>query len=92
MRAIVPDEQRGIRPQSPCARRVPAARGRLRRCRSSEVGRSRSSRRLESAPAARGTRPLPLPGRAPSVVGSALDPLHELVLSVSMSSFNPISA
>ena len=59
MRAIVPDEQRGIRPQSPCARRVPAARGRLRRCRSSEVGRSRSSRRLESTPAARGTRPLP---------------------------------
>ena len=59
MRDIGPDEQRSIRPQPPPALRVAAARGRLRRCRSSEVRRPRSSRRLESAPAALATRPLP---------------------------------
>ena len=34
---IVDDEQRRDRPQSPCARRVPAARGHLRRCRASTM-------------------------------------------------------
>jgi hypothetical protein len=34
---IVDDEQRGDRPQPPCALWVPAARGHLRRCRSSTM-------------------------------------------------------
>ena len=35
MLGIVDDERRRLCPQSPCAPRVPAARGRLRRCRGS---------------------------------------------------------
>ena len=34
---IVDDERRGMRPQPPCARRVTAAWGHLRRCRSSPM-------------------------------------------------------
>src|SRR6266545_8020346 len=67
MRHIGDDEQRRARPQPPCALRVPAARRHLRRCRSSTMPLALpASRRLASAGAALGTRPMPLLGPAPS--------------------------
>ena len=54
---IVDDEQRRARPQAPCARRVAAARGHLRRCRASTMYQtSPPARRLPSGPAALATR------------------------------------
>src|SRR6185503_10295058 len=64
---IADDERRGMRPQSPCTLRVPAAWGRLLRCRASAMLRHRtSSRRLASGPTASGTRPGPILGQAPA--------------------------
>ena len=65
--SIADDERRRMGPQSPCALRVPAAWGRLLRCRASSMLRHRtSSRRLASGPTASGTRPGPILGQAPS--------------------------
>ena len=68
---IADDERRGMRPQSPCALRVPAAWGRLLRCHASSMRRHRtSSRRLASGPTASGTRPGPILGQAPSLASA----------------------
>jgi len=51
MFGIVDESQRGLGPQPPCARRVPAARHRLRRCRSSTMeGHRRRRGALQPAP------------------------------------------
>ena len=54
---IVDDEQRRARAQDPCARRVAAAGGHLRRCRASTMYlTSPAARRLASGPPALATR------------------------------------
>src|SRR6185295_7830421 len=77
---IVDDERRGMRPQSPCALRVPAAWGRLLRYRASTMLRHRtSSRRLASGPTASGTRPGPILGQAPGSNGKEVIEMNRVL-------------
>jgi hypothetical protein len=74
---IVDQPQRRLGPQTPCARRVPAARRHLLRCRSSTIDGDRLCRVISASDAAAlGTRSPPIPGQAPTGRSAAVDDLR----------------